>query len=148
VRFTRVRSAVLAATAACGIAAGAMAAIPAAQAARPSAGRVVIVTCAGKGVTSPSTYIIACADANDYLKGLNWSSWGVPASGFGKDVINDCIPTCVAGKFHSYRVKVSLWRPEPWRHHGHLRYFSRMTLTYTRAIPRGFHRTRVIDLLP
>ena len=146
-RLTRIRGTALAATVACGIAGTAMAAIPAAEA-TPAAGRVVLVTCTGKGVTSPASYTIACADGNDYLTGLNWGSWGVPAKGSGKDKVNTCHPSCVAGKFRTYPVKVELWRPRAWRHHSGRRYFSRMTLTYTKAVPKGFHRTRVIVLVP
>lgn len=145
-RRVTVRGAALSVAAACGVAGAAITAGPAAVAAQRASGRVVIVTCTGRGATSPATYVIACADGGDYLKGLNWSSWGVPAAGFGKDSINTCTPTCVNGKFKTYPVLVSLYRPEPWPHHSGLRYFSRMTLTYTKAIPKGFHKKRTVDL--
>ena len=144
-RQTTRRSAALAASLACGVAGLAMAAMPAAQAA-PRAGRVVIVTCTGKGVTSPASYVIACADGNDYLKGLNWSSWGVPAKGFGKEAINTCVPSCAAGHVKTYPVMVELSRPKPWPHHSGKRYFSRMILTYTKVVPKGFHKTRTVTL--
>jgi len=144
-RASVVRRAALVATLACGIAGTAIAAMPAAQAA-PRAGRVVIVSCTGKGETSPGSYVIACGDGNDYLKGLNWSSWGVPAKGFGKESINTCVPSCSAGHFKTYPVNVALSQPKPWPHHAGKRYFSRMTLTYTKAIPKGFHKTRTVAL--
>jgi len=150
VKLIGLRGAALAAAVACGIggtATAAMAALPAAQAA-PAAGRVVLVTCAGKGATRPASYIITCADANDYLTGLSWSSWAALARGSGKEKINTCHPNCAEGKFKTYPVKVELWRPEAWKHHSGVRYFSRMTLTYTKAVPKGYHRTRVVDLVP
>jgi hypothetical protein len=150
VRISVVRRAVLAATVACGIAGIAMSAGPAvAQVSRPSvAADVVIVTCAGKGVMHPSTYIISCADANNYLKGMTWAFWNSKAGGFGKDAVNNCVPSCAAGKFHSYPVNVSLYRVKDWPHHPGKHYFSRMTLNYTKAVPKGFHRKQVFDLVP
>lgn len=146
-RGTRARAAIAAAAVACGIAGAAITAGPAlAGPAHQSAGRVVIVTCAGKGVTSPAKYIIACADGNDWLTGLNWQSWGVPAKGFGKEKLNTCNPSCVSGKIKTYPVKVELSKPKARPHHSGERYFSKMTLTYTKAIPKGFHKTRVVGL--
>ena len=122
------------------------AAAQAVQQARPAAGPVVLVTCTQKGTIRPARFIIACADANDFLKSLIWTRWGTAPSGTGKELINSCVPSCVAGHFHRYPVKVSLSRIRNWPHHPGKRYFTRMTLKYTRTVPKGFHRTRVIRL--
>ncbi|HUZ51304.1 MAG TPA: hypothetical protein VMU94_02090 [Streptosporangiaceae bacterium] len=45
-------------------------------------------------------------------------------------------------------MRVQLWRVRNRPHHAGQRYFTRMTLTCTRQVPRGLHRTRVIRLLP
>ncbi len=146
-RLSIVRAAAAAAAIACGVGGAAIMAGPAqAGTAAPSASHVVIVTCAGKGATKPTSFIITCADGYDYLKTLTWTSWGSTAGGSGKNEINNCIPACYKGKFHSYPVDVTLWRPKPWPHHSGKQYFSRMTLKYLKAIPKGFHRTRVVDL--
>jgi len=142
------RRAALAVTMAGGIAVAAITAGAAAQAAARTPDKVYLVTCEGKGVVRPSTYTIACADGNDYLSRLSWSSWSSSASGKGKDGINTCVPSCVAGKFKYYPVNVSLSDARSWPHHAGQHYFAKMTLTYTGAVPKGYHRTRVITLLP
>jgi hypothetical protein len=157
VKVTGIRGAVLAATVACGIGGLAMTAAPAGAAitaapapahlSRPSvAANVVIVTCAGKGVQHPRTYVIACGDGNDYLKVSIWGFWNSKAGGQGKDWINTCTPSCAAGKFKSYPVNISLWRVKNWPHHAGKHYFSRMTLTYTKTVPKGFSKKRTVDL--
>lgn len=147
-RFLAARRAAVSVTIACGIAGAMITAGPAAQAARPAAGRVVLVNCAGQGVVRPARYVIACGDGNDFLKGLTWAFWNTLANGGGKDVINNCNPSCVGGTFHAYPVRVELWRVRNWPHHAGKRYFTRMTLTYTRKVPKGLHRKRVIPLVP
>ncbi|HMI27195.1 MAG TPA: hypothetical protein VK594_22155, partial [Streptosporangiaceae bacterium] len=58
----------------------------------------------------PGRYTLACADGNDYLSGLAWTSWGPRlASATGTEHVNDCVPYCAAGHFHSYPVNVVLW---------------------------------------
>jgi hypothetical protein len=123
----------------------ALAAVPAAQASGPT--RPVIISCVNQAEMKPTTFIIACADGNDYLKSLSWSTWIYDlATGKGIDRINDCVPACFDGKFHNYPAKVELWRVEPRPHHAGQTYFTRMTLTYTGKIPKGFHKVRTIDL--
>jgi hypothetical protein len=86
------------------------ASLPAAASAAPSAAvahaaksHVVIVSCRGTGQIRPSNFVITCADGNDYLTGLHWSSWPVNASagaaafGRGSEHVNDCIPDCARG---------------------------------------------------
>lgn len=144
--FPRWRMAIATVSVAGGIVTAGLA-VPAAQAARPATGPVVLVTCAQTGAVRPARFIIACADANDFLKGLSWSQWGTAPRGGGKELINSCVPSCVAGHFHTFPVKVSLSRIRNWPHHAGKRYFTRMTLKYTGAVPKGFHRTRVIQLV-
>jgi hypothetical protein len=139
----------LAATVTCGIAGAAIMAGPAAASAvpgRPSPGSVVLVACLSKGTVRPSRYILACADGNAFLKGLSWTSWTPNAHGTGKEAINLCVPSCVAGHFHTYPLTVTLWRVRPWPHHQGKRYFTRMTLHYTKKVPRGVHRKNIIKL--
>ena len=87
------------------------------------------VTCLG-----PGRFTLACADANDYLTGLAWKSWGPRlASATGVQAVNDCVPYCAAGHFHRYPVDVVLWRPAA-AGPGSQRYTS-ITLLYPGAHP-------------
>ena len=71
--------------------------------------RIVVLNCLGKAQVRPSSFILACADANDYLTKLSWTSWGPDlASAVGTQEENDCIPYCAAGHFHAYPVDVDL----------------------------------------
>ncbi len=72
--------------------------------------QVVVLNCLSKEQVRPSSFILACADANDYLTHLRWKSWGTYlASGVGTQEENDCIPYCAAGHFHAYPVDVIFW---------------------------------------
>jgi hypothetical protein len=103
--------------------------------------RPVVISCLGQPEVRPGIFTLACADGNDYLTGLTWASWTPRrASGYGTQVLNDCIPYCAAGHFHSYPVQVTLWgsaalRGDP----GTLRY-TRVTLVYPAARPKIFDR--------
>ena len=72
--------------------------------------RIVVLDCLGKAQVRPKSFILACADANDYLAKLRWTSWGGHlASAVGTQEENDCIPYCAAGHFHAYPVDVIFW---------------------------------------
>jgi hypothetical protein len=72
--------------------------------------QIVVLDCLGKAQVRPSSFILACADANDYLAHLHWTSWGpYLASAVGTQEENDCIPYCAAGHFHAYPVDVVFW---------------------------------------
>jgi len=96
----------------------------------------VIVNCAGRAQVRPSTYVLTCADGNDYLAGLRWVSWaGGAAFARGTEHVNDCIPNCAQGPFHAYPVLVTTWRAESRPGHAGQRYFSRLTEIYTGRRP-------------
>ena len=103
---------------------------------RTPAANTVVVNCLLKPQTRPSSFVLTCADANDVLVDLHWVSWR-PAAAFatGIEQINDCTPTCAAGKFISYPILVDLWRPEPLPGHPGVFYFSRVTRVYTANRP-------------
>jgi hypothetical protein len=136
-----------AATVAAGIGVLALAgSLPAAAAASPAAARtvtsqVVIVNCRGTGHIRPSSFVLTCADGNDYLTGLHWSSWPVHASagaaafGWGTERVNDCTPSCAEGHLHSYPVLITLWRSEPRSGHAGQRRITRVTRIYTGQRP-------------
>lgn len=96
--------------------------------------RTVVLNCLGHPQVRPGRFTLACADANDYLTGLAWKSWGQQlASATGVQVLNDCVPYCAAGHFHRYPVGVVLWHPAA-AGPGSQRYTS-ITLLYPGAHP-------------
>jgi hypothetical protein len=97
---------------------------------------VVLVSCTGQGQVRPSAYVMACADGGATLSKVTWVSWRNVAFGTGTEVVNDCFPACVGGKFYRYPVLITLWRAVTWPHHSGRQYFSRMTLIHTGALSR------------
>ncbi len=96
--------------------------------------RTVVLNCLGHPQVRPGRFTLACADANDYLTGLAWKSWGPRlASATGVQAVNDCVPYCAAGHFHRYPVDVVLWHPTA-AGPGSQRYTS-ITLLYPGAHP-------------
>jgi hypothetical protein len=112
--------------------------------------RTVVISCLGRPEARPGSFTLACADGNDYLTGLSWTSWTPRlASGYGTQVVNDCLPYCTAGHFHSYPVLVVLWGRAALRGTpGTLRY-TKITLIYTGARPKvlGGYPGTVTDTL-
>jgi hypothetical protein len=101
--------------------------------------KTVVVNCAFKQQTRPSSFILTCADAGDVLAHLHWVSWSTDAAfATGVEQINNCTPDCAEGKFINYPVLVNLWRPEPLRGHPGVLYFSRVTRVYTANRPPLF----------
>lgn len=75
-------------------------------------GKVKVSNC-GEVSAKPTGIILACADANTALETLKWTTWDTnTAKGTGIYSYNDCEPTCVAGLFHRYQVKVTLANPK------------------------------------
>jgi hypothetical protein len=96
--------------------------------------RTVVLNCLGQAQVRPGRFTLACADANDYLTGLHWRSWGPRlASANGAQELNDCVPYCAAGHFHRYPVDVVLSHPAA-AGPGSQRYTS-ITLLYPGAHP-------------
>jgi hypothetical protein len=96
----------------------------------------VVVSCSGHQQTSPSSFVLTCADANDALTALHWASWAPgQAFGTGTEKINTCIPDCADGKLVSYPALITLWRPEPLPGHPGVRYFTRITRIYPSSRP-------------
>jgi hypothetical protein len=105
---------------------------PGAAVIRAAGGLPVVVSCAGRGQTRPSQYILACGDGNAYLNGLHWAAWGrTDAFGNGTDTFRVCIPSCTAGRLHSFPVLAALWRAQSLPGHPGTRYFTRLTIIYT-----------------
>ncbi len=72
-----------------------------------------VLTCSGKTVVEPSSYVLACADANTYFNSAHWTSWGSKsATATATFVENNCAPTCAGGKFLKYPAKLALTQPK------------------------------------
>jgi hypothetical protein len=98
----------------------------------------------GKLVMHPKTFTIACGDGNYLVKSLKWSSWGGrAATARGKASVNTCKPTCAAGTFRSYAVKVTASRRTTCGRH---REYMRLTVRYLAAHPKGIPITDVQKL--
>lgn len=85
-----------------GLLAAAAALAGAAGAAAPG---VALPNCIGQPQVRPASVTLTCADANFTAQGLRWTGWGqsfAAARGFAQ--VNDCTPTCVAGKVHRYQI--------------------------------------------
>jgi hypothetical protein len=79
---------------------------------------LVILDCSHKPRVRPTEYVIECADANDQLTGLHWTTWGpANAVGTGLESLNDCNPSCADGHPHNYAVSVVLSKLVAWSGH-------------------------------
>ncbi|GGN79195.1 hypothetical protein GCM10011579_063300 [Streptomyces albiflavescens] len=129
----------------CAAAALAGAFVPAsASAESPAKAPVVAVDCFSKPQIRPGDFLLACGDGNNRLTALQWSHWGrTSAVGSGLDAVNDCLPYCAAGKFHTFPVTVRLDRPETWQKNPGLEHFTRLRLTYTDNRPPQLQQREV-----
>lgn len=97
--------------------------------------RRVVGNCT-KSQVRPATIIVACADDNLALTHLHWISFGgASARASGSYHVNDCIPYCAAGHFHSYPVRVVLAQAKvcPDKHDD----YRQATVTFTGSRPPG-----------
>lgn len=86
----------------------------------------------------PKSIVVTCADANFLVKRISWKSYGSKtAHGTGTASVNTCDPSCVAGKFKSYPVRVALSRV---RQCGDVPQFTRLRVTFTHRRPKGMDR--------
>jgi hypothetical protein len=93
----------------------------------------------------PTGFTLTCADGNNYLVHLSWSSWSASsAEGTGADMVNNCTPYCAAGRFRSYPADVTFSRSEPVPGHPGQRYFSRVTLHFPAARPPAYSKGKPV----
>jgi len=79
-----------------------------------SASHVRIPGCGGtdKARYKPDKVIVACGDGNFFVVKLEWTKWTrKAASGAGTGKLNDCMPNCAQGQFHSRKVKLIASKP-------------------------------------
>ena len=57
----------------------------------------------------PSRVTLACGDGNLYATGISYRTYGQSVARASARIhLNDCIPNCATGRFHSYRGTLSL----------------------------------------
>ncbi len=96
--------------------AGAAAAMPATASAHAHAvarhrraPKAVIHLCARGTAVAPRSYVLSCGDGGTGLVKLHWTHWGErTATATGRAFVNTCTPTCVAGHYLTYPVKVTV----------------------------------------
>jgi hypothetical protein len=95
----------------------------------PAARSVVLINCNGQASAKPSGQVLTCADDGDYLSAAHWVSWKGVAFGSATEHIENCYQSCVSPSNHwySYKVLVTLWRPEARPGHRGQFYFTRLT---------------------
>jgi hypothetical protein len=129
---------------------------PAVVATAQQPGVPVVIDCVGHADVRPSGFVLTCADYGDFLDRLHWASWASTALGDGTEWIHDCVPDCASSRtWHTFPVRVVLWRPEPWPGHRGRSYFTRLTEIYTGTRPRyqvphgaNLPQTRTWGLVP
>jgi hypothetical protein len=105
---------------------------PAKPSGRQSIALPFVVNCSGQTLVRPPIYLVGCADGNPFVGALNWSAWGSSSAlASGTSVFNDCAPTCLAGRNHTFAALIVLWGARALPGHAGRRYFSEMTIVYT-----------------
>jgi hypothetical protein len=98
-----------------------------------SAASPMKITNCTKTASKPTTLTLTCGDANTYLKGLSWSSFGgSTAKAKGTFVIDLCKPNCAAGKNASYPVSVTATNSKKCKGTS---VYSKLALTFTGRKP-------------
>ena len=104
------------------------------------AGYTFLRQCVTDDVTNrPRRFTVACADANQSLDRLQWKRWGQrSARAAGVMTVNTCAPSCAKGRLKNYPVSVRAHRIVKGEA---AQFYSRLTVTYTKAVPTGERRT-------
>jgi hypothetical protein len=112
--------------------------------------QAVVVDCQGRPQVRPRNFTLACADGNDYLTHLTWTSWTAGlARAAGVQEVNDCDPYCAVGHFHSYPVDVTFRGSASVHGHPGRQRYTKVTLRYTGARPDFYrHQAPEISTLP
>lgn len=94
-------------------------------------------TATAKASYKPHRVVLACADANAFVKRIQWSHWGADrAHGHGTARVNDCNPSCAQGTFHSYPVRLTATRPR--RCSSGKREWKRLRYVFPKKRPAGY----------
>lgn len=90
---------------------------------------VRMLTCSGKPVLKPSSFVISCADANSELTDTHWTKWtATGAVGITRFGLNLCNPSCAASRISFFPKSVVQLSAPVATKHGRL--FSKLVVTY------------------
>jgi hypothetical protein len=93
----------------------------------------------------PASFLLACADGNYAVDRAHWRSWvSNEAIGSGSVRLNDCVPYCAAGHFHTQTADLTLYAPRIW--HGNL-VFTRLRVHLHGPLPPLTVTTSVLTLI-
>jgi hypothetical protein len=87
----------------------------------------------------PRNLVIACGDGNFQLRRLHWRSWNrASVRGTARAMLNDCIPYCARGRFHSIRARVKAYRLRVCRRGNGAEgyHYTRLRITYAHPLSR------------
>lgn len=76
--------------------------------------KVYATACPGEypATIDPKSLPITCADGNTFISDITWTSWTTTrAQGYGTLHVNNCVPDCAGGTFHTYPTPVTLTTP-------------------------------------
>jgi hypothetical protein len=74
---------------------------------------VAFTECLPPPAVRPAEILLACGDGTESFSVTRWMRWTRrSARAVGTAEINDCTPSCVAGRVHAYRAAVVLDRPQ------------------------------------
>ena len=97
----------------------------------------------------PGVFFKYCADGGVAVGQIQWDSWSkLGASGRGVYAINDCTPTCVAGKLHKTDVRITLTGTTPLKVVDKKNVLSHISITTAdkKPLPLGTSNTDSWDL--
>ncbi len=112
-------------------------AMPATSSARASAARTYIAGDCVHTKVKPTTAILYCGDANQFVTGLTWQRWGQPvAEAHGTLNTNSCDPNCAAGKDLKATAVLTVTDPKPCGA-SHRRQYTKWAITVLGTPPKG-----------
>lgn len=96
----------------------------------------------------PKRIVITCGDGGFYVKMKHWASFNdKEATGKGKAFINNCDPSCAAGNFDTFAVKVHLTKPKRTKCNGRkVPLFSKIEVHFKDKPPKGIKTTDTYPL--
>jgi hypothetical protein len=80
-----------------------------------------VVPCIGHPEVKPGHFVLACGDGNWYLTDVHWARW-TPNVGIARSTehLDDCMPNCAAGTFHTSPAVVVFSNPVATKKYGSL----------------------------
>ncbi len=98
-----------------------------------------LIECVEDNLTQePTSFTLACGDANEALDKLRWERWGSPrATADGVLFLNTCEPSCAAGTLERFTVSVAASKPVK---HGTGQVYTLLTVRFVGKLPKGYQR--------